>query len=189
MCEALGRHGRTLLKDGMRVLTHCNAGALATAGMGTALAPLYVAKSEGLQVEVFADETQLAVAVQAVMTNAIEAATGGGHVWLDCRLRVADCGLNSNGREFAVGNRQSEFAQQSAEIVVRDDGPGIPDEVRPHIFDPFFSGREAGRGLGFGLSKCWRIVAEHGGHVAARQPCGGAEIVLILPVTSAAPVL
>lgn len=58
MCEALGRHGRTLLKDGMRVLTHCNAGALATAGMGTALAPLYVAKAEGLNVEVFADETR-----------------------------------------------------------------------------------------------------------------------------------
>lgn len=58
MCEALGRHGRTLLKDGMRVLTHCNAGALATAGMGTALAPLYVAKAEGLSIEVFADETR-----------------------------------------------------------------------------------------------------------------------------------
>jgi len=58
MCEALGRHGRTLLKDGMRVLTHCNAGALATAGMGTALAPLYVAKADGLNVEVFADETR-----------------------------------------------------------------------------------------------------------------------------------
>lgn len=58
MCEALGRHGRTLLKDGMRVLTHCNAGALATAGMGTALAPLYVAKADGLDVEVFADETR-----------------------------------------------------------------------------------------------------------------------------------
>lgn len=58
MCEALGRHGRALLKDGMRVLTHCNAGALATAGMGTALAPLYVAKAEGLSIEVFADETR-----------------------------------------------------------------------------------------------------------------------------------
>ena len=58
MCEALGRHGRTLLKDGMRILTHCNAGALATAGMGTALAPLYVAKAEGLNLEVFADETR-----------------------------------------------------------------------------------------------------------------------------------
>lgn len=58
MCEALGRHGRTLLKDGMRVLTHCNAGSLATAGIGTALAPVYVAKSEGLTIEVFADETR-----------------------------------------------------------------------------------------------------------------------------------
>lgn len=58
MCEALGRHGRTLLKDGMRILTHCNAGALATAGMGTALAPLYVAKADGLNLEVFADETR-----------------------------------------------------------------------------------------------------------------------------------
>ena len=58
MCEALGRHGRTLLKDGMRILTHCNAGALATAGMGTALAPLYVARAEGLNIEVFADETR-----------------------------------------------------------------------------------------------------------------------------------
>lgn len=58
MCEALGRHGRTLLTDGMRVLTHCNAGALATAGMGTALAPLYVAKADGVHVEVFADETR-----------------------------------------------------------------------------------------------------------------------------------
>jgi methylthioribose-1-phosphate isomerase len=58
MCEALGQHGRTLLKDGMRVLTHCNAGALATAGMGTALAPIYVAKADGLSIEVFAGETR-----------------------------------------------------------------------------------------------------------------------------------
>jgi methylthioribose-1-phosphate isomerase len=58
MCEALGAHGRSLLKDGMRVLTHCNAGALATAGIGTALAPVYVAKREGLSIAVFANETR-----------------------------------------------------------------------------------------------------------------------------------
>lgn len=58
MCEALASHGRTLLRDGMRVLTHCNAGALATAGVGTALAPLYLAHAEGLRLEVFADETR-----------------------------------------------------------------------------------------------------------------------------------
>lgn len=58
MCAALGAHGKALLRDGMRVLTHCNAGALATAGMGTALAPIYAALADGMHVEVFADETR-----------------------------------------------------------------------------------------------------------------------------------
>lgn len=58
MCEALGAHGRELLRDGIRVLTHCNAGALATAGIGTALAPVYAAQAAGLAVEVFSCETR-----------------------------------------------------------------------------------------------------------------------------------
>lgn len=58
MCRAIGAFGRALLKDGMRVLTHCNAGALATAGIGTALAPVYAAQEAGLRIEVFADETR-----------------------------------------------------------------------------------------------------------------------------------
>lgn len=58
MCEAIGQHGLPLLPDGARVLTHCNAGALATAGIGTALAPVYAAHAAGRQVAVFADETR-----------------------------------------------------------------------------------------------------------------------------------
>ncbi|MCC6318891.1 MAG: S-methyl-5-thioribose-1-phosphate isomerase [Gemmatimonadaceae bacterium] len=58
MCRAIGEHGASLLGDGARVLTHCNAGALATGGMGTALAPVYVAKESGRRVAVFADETR-----------------------------------------------------------------------------------------------------------------------------------
>jgi methylthioribose-1-phosphate isomerase len=58
MCRAIGEHGAPLIEPGMRVLTHCNAGALATAGIGTALAPLYVAHGRGVQFEVFADETR-----------------------------------------------------------------------------------------------------------------------------------
>lgn len=57
-CRAMGEHGADLLKDGARVLTHCNAGALATGGMGTALAPIYVARERGVHVQVFADETR-----------------------------------------------------------------------------------------------------------------------------------
>jgi methylthioribose-1-phosphate isomerase len=58
MCRRIGEHGRVLIPDGARVLTHCNAGALATAGMGTALAPLYLAALEGRRVEVFVGETR-----------------------------------------------------------------------------------------------------------------------------------
>ena len=58
MCRAIGEHGAALVGHGARVLTHCNAGALATGGIGTALAPIYVAAERGLQVAVFADETR-----------------------------------------------------------------------------------------------------------------------------------
>ncbi|MBP7549139.1 MAG: S-methyl-5-thioribose-1-phosphate isomerase [Gemmatimonadaceae bacterium] len=58
MCLAIGRHGADLITDGMRILTHCNAGALATAGIGTALAPVYVAHAEGRRPRVWADETR-----------------------------------------------------------------------------------------------------------------------------------
>jgi methylthioribose-1-phosphate isomerase len=55
----IGEHGAALLEDGDRILTHCNAGALATAGVyGTALAPVKVAKEQGKKVEVYADETR-----------------------------------------------------------------------------------------------------------------------------------
>ena len=58
MCRAIGEHGASLIRDGTRVLTHCNAGALATAGIGTALAPIYVGAERGKRVAVYADETR-----------------------------------------------------------------------------------------------------------------------------------
>lgn len=58
MCRAIGRHGKTLLRDGMGILTHCNAGALATGDYGTALSPVYVAHEAGMKLKVYADETR-----------------------------------------------------------------------------------------------------------------------------------
>ena len=58
MCDAIGAHGLALIADGARVLTHCNAGALATAGIGTALAPIYAAHAAGKRVRVYANETR-----------------------------------------------------------------------------------------------------------------------------------
>lgn len=120
--------------------------------------------AETLQVR--ADETQLAVAIGAIIKNALEAAGNGGNVQVTVR-------------------RQPDHAGQLAEVLIRDDGPGISDEVRRHLFDPFYSGREAGRGLGFGASKCWRIVTDHGGHVIVRRPPVGAEVAIQMPTHDA----
>ncbi|WP_206458483.1 S-methyl-5-thioribose-1-phosphate isomerase [Anaerovorax sp. IOR16] len=57
-CRAMGEHGLSLLKSGMGILTHCNAGFLATSQYGTALAPLYVGQEKGYEFNVFADETR-----------------------------------------------------------------------------------------------------------------------------------
>jgi methylthioribose-1-phosphate isomerase len=58
MCRRIGEHAAELLRDGSTVITHCNAGALATGGIGTALAPVYVATEQGKTVSVYADETR-----------------------------------------------------------------------------------------------------------------------------------
>ena len=58
ICEAIGRNGEPLIPDGKTVLTHCNAGALATAGYGTALGVIRAAVSAGKKIDVFADETR-----------------------------------------------------------------------------------------------------------------------------------
>jgi methylthioribose-1-phosphate isomerase len=56
--KAIGRWGAPFIKDGNTILTHCNAGSLATGGYGTATAPMIVAKEQGKRIKVFADETR-----------------------------------------------------------------------------------------------------------------------------------
>jgi signal transduction histidine kinase len=109
-----------------------------------------------------ADPTQLAVALKALVTNSLEAIGRNG--------RIDVTVVESDGR---------------LRMTVQDTGPGIAPAVRPHIFDPFYSGREAGRGLGFGLSKCWRIVTAHGGEVSladGSQP--GGKFLVDIPIES-----
>src|SRR6266571_1109699 len=58
MCRRIGEYGLTILSDDANVLTHCNTGALATGGIGTALAPIYLAHEQGRRVHVYVDETR-----------------------------------------------------------------------------------------------------------------------------------
>jgi signal transduction histidine kinase len=115
-------------------------------------------KGEGT-IEITADPVQLTVALKAMVQNSLEALGSGGHVELEWRASTTE-----------------------VEILIRDDGPGIPAEVRPHIFDPFYSARQAGRGLGLGLCKAWRIVTNHGGRITLEgHPGPGATFRITLP--------
>jgi signal transduction histidine kinase len=110
-------------------------------------------------IEFSADPVQLTVALRAVVLNSLQALAAGGRV------------------EIAV-----ESAEHQVVFCIRDNGPGLSDAAKRHMFDPYYSGREAGRGLGLGLSKCWRIVELHGGKIEVVSEIGkGATISLCLP--------
>lgn len=112
------------------------------------------------------DREHLVVAIGAACQNSLEALREGGEIVLSLR---------------AVEERSCETAGTSMELLITDTGPGIPVETRRHLFDPYFSGREAGRGLGLGLSKCWRIITLHGGRIDVDNPEKGAAIRIRLP--------
>ncbi len=78
----IGEHALTLFQDGIGVLTHCNAGGLATAKYGTALAPFYLAKEKGWDIKVFADETR--PVLQGARLTAFELQQAGVDVTLIC---------------------------------------------------------------------------------------------------------
>ena len=108
------------------------------------------------------DVGQLQQVILNILDNAIDAVGQGGKVTVSTRLD--DSGL--------------------ACILLRDNGPGIPEERLGQIFDPFFTTKKTGEGTGLGLSICYSIMESLGGNVCARNhPEGGAEFSVCLPVS------
>ena len=142
---------------------------------------------------VFADTVAEAVALisktprSAGVTIAVEHAGDREPVLFD-RIQVQQVVINlaSNairalqGCERAVLSVLTRQDQDKLELVVRDTGPGIPDEDKARIFDRFF--RRSDNGMGLGLAIVRRIATAHGGEVVVRDaPGGGAEFALTLP--------
>jgi signal transduction histidine kinase len=108
------------------------------------------------------DPDQLTRVLTNLLINASQAMGGRGHIWIDAR------------RESAV-----------VTLVVRDDGPGVPADVRPRIFEALFTTKAKGNGLGLAL--CRRIAEAHGGTVTLDASDRGASFRVVIPDVGAAP--
>lgn len=90
-------------------------------------------------------------------------------------------------KEFKEGDGPKICISARAEgdkilFVLRDNGSGIPQEIRDQIFDPFFTTKDVGQGMGLGLAICNRIISDHGGRIEVRsEPGQFTEFTLVLP--------
>jgi signal transduction histidine kinase len=121
-----------------------------------------------------ADAAQLESALLNLALNARDAMPRGGTVTVTTRRSTLD----------AAGLRGNSDAKPGSYIAlaVRDDGDGMPAEVRDRAFEPFFTTKPVGRGTGLGLSQVFGFMRQLGGHVALESTAGiGTLVTLYLP--------
>ncbi|GAB4172522.1 MAG: S-methyl-5-thioribose-1-phosphate isomerase [Geothermobacteraceae bacterium] len=140
---AMGRHGQELISDGARILTHCNAGALATGGYGTALGVIRAAVAAGKKVEVFADETR--PFLQGARLTAWELQRDGIPTTLICDNMAGylmsqgriDCVIVGADRIAANGDVANKIGTYSVAVLAKEHG--IPFYVAAPISTIDFS--------------------------------------------------
>lgn len=128
ICRKIGENGVSLIKDGSGVLTHCNAGGLATADYGTALAVLFKAKEQGKRITVYADETR--PLLQGARLTAWELVHAGIDVTLICdnmaghvmKLGKVQCVIVGADRIAANGDTANKIGTYSVSILAKEHG-------------------------------------------------------------------
>jgi two-component system NtrC family sensor kinase len=89
---------------------------------------------------------------------------------------------SGRGSRIRVSTRRN---LEVLEVVVEDDGPGMPPAVRSKIFEPFFTTKPVGRGTGLGLSICYGIIGEHGGEITVEsEPDRFTRFTISLPIVT-----
>jgi PAS domain S-box-containing protein len=135
------------------------------------------AGDDGLCVD--ADPVQLEQVLFNLCINARDALGGPGRIGVTLRLAPREPRWHCASCRAAVGGAD---APDGVELIVEDDGPGIPADVAERVFDPFFSTKAPGQGSGMGLAMVHGIVHDHGGHLHLDSAPGqGARFVVRLP--------
>ena len=130
ICRKMGSNGAELLQDGMTVLTHCNAGALATADYGTALGVIYAAQEQGKKIRVFADETRpllqgARLTAWELMENGIETTLICDNMaaWVMSKGRI-DCVIVGSDRIASNGDVANKIGTYG--VAISAQAHGIP---------------------------------------------------------------
>lgn len=141
-CRSMGEYGLSLLKPGMGILTHCNAGALATAGYGTSLSPLYLGHEKGYNFKVYADETR--PLLQGARLTAWELDKAGIDVTLICDNMVSsvmkrgliDAVVVGCDRMAANGDAANKIGTSGVAILAKEYGIPFYIFVPTSTIDP-----------------------------------------------------
>jgi len=129
--------------------------------------PILVRVQEGTRIGVAADPARLRQCVENLVANAVQQSPDDAAVSIFVKLR------------------KTQRENDTALVEIIDEGPGIPQEMLPRLFDRYVTGEGRSGGLGLGLYLAKRVAAVHGGDLTVESPPGkGARFMLTLPTTS-----
>ena len=131
----------------------------------------YELGSKGIQVEMILDhDVPLVMADQGQLQHCI------WNILINAEHFMYEA---SKGGQFVI---RTETVNDWVKIVLSDNGPGITRDVLPHIFDPFYTTKDIGKGSGLGLSICYGIIIQHGGRIYVESEEGeGSAFIIELP--------
>jgi two-component system NtrC family sensor kinase len=115
--------------------------------------------------KIICDKQRMQQVFLNLLKNALDVLGENGQIWVSCRELI-----------------NKERSRREVEILIEDNGPGIPEEIRNRIFDPFFTTKDVGHGSGLGLFIVHDIIEMHGGSIRVdSRPGQGTTFILWLP--------